>query len=143
MKQFIVHLDETLKVELLASIGKSLGAANINILSACETTTFGVSTAILLVNPHDEKRAIEVLRGSKIAFSAQDVLIASFPNKPGTLGNFSQLLGDQEIQIQSFYLLPASSSTRTEFAISVKEADFEKAKSFLDASGFLRTFDGI
>jgi hypothetical protein len=140
VKQFIVHLDETREIELLASIGKALGAANINILSGCGTTTFGVCTAILLVTPQDEKRAIEVLRENQIAFSMQEVLIASFPNIPGQLGLFSQLLGDQQIQIRSFYVLPASSSTRSEFAISVNEVDFERAKDFLDASGFLKTF---
>lgn len=143
VRQFIIHIgSEAREVEFLAYIGKTLGEAGINIVSGCGTTAFGVCTAILLVSPQDEERAIELLREKSIPFGVQDVLIASLPNKPGAFGNFSQLLGDRGIQIQSFYGLRVSPNNRSEFAISVNEADFERAKAFLDASGFLKTFNG-
>lgn len=143
MRQFVIHIgNETREAELLASIGKALGEVGINILSACGTTAFGICTAILLVSPQDEERAIEILRELNIPFSAQDVLIVSFPDKLGAFGHFLQLLGDREIQIQSFYSM-SSSTNLSEFAISVNEADFERAKAFLDASEFLKTFNGV
>lgn len=135
MKQFVIHLG-TEQNETLVKIGKALGRYNVDIISMAGTTAFGICTAILLTN--NEELTMKALLEVNIPFSTQDVLIASLPDKPGTFGHFTQLLVDQGIHLLSFYALRFTEN-RAEYAFSVSEIDFEKAKSFLDASGYLKS----
>ncbi len=134
MQQFVLHLDK--EMQSLAEIGKALGKLKVDIVSMAGTSAFGICTAILLTD--NEELTIQVLRRMNIPFSTQDVLVASLPDEPGSFGHFAQLLFDQNIQVLSFYVLRFSSNY-ADYAFSVGEADFEKAKSFLDASGFLKS----
>ncbi|MHA2225963.1 MAG: hypothetical protein ACXAC8_12205 [Candidatus Hodarchaeales archaeon] len=132
MIQFVIHLEENLT---LALIGTALGQKNIAIVSMAGTTAFGVCTAILLTD--NEEGTIDTLKQLDIPFSTQNVLVISIPDEPGSFGHFAQLFKDQEIGVRSFYVLRYLSN-RVEIAISVDEADFEKAQSFLDASELLQ-----
>jgi hypothetical protein len=133
LKQFVIHLEKDLHI--LADIGKEFGKQSVDIISTAGVSAFGICTAILLTN--NEKRAMSILNDLDIPFSTQDVLVASLPNKPGAFGHFTQLLFDQGIHVLSFYAL-GFTVNQAEFAFTVHEADFEKAQSFLDASGFLK-----
>ncbi|MFX1515202.1 MAG: hypothetical protein ACFFC6_02755 [Promethearchaeota archaeon] len=133
MQQFVIHLENS---EALAQIGKRLGHSDIDIVSMAGTTAFGVCTAILFTD--DEKGTIEVLRELKIPFSTQDILIASIPDEPGSFGHFTQLFQDQGIRLLSFYVLRYVKNN-AEIAFSVDEADYEKAQSFLDVSGLVKS----
>ena len=134
MQQFVIHLDN--QNEQLAQIGRTLGKYDVDIVSMAGVTAFGVCTTILFTD--NEKLTIEILRKLNIPFSTQDVLIASLPDKPGAFGYFTQLLLDQGIHLLSFYALRFASN-KADYAFSVTESDFERAKSFLDASGFLKS----
>ena len=133
MQQFVIHLENS---EALAQIGKNLGQNNIDIISMAGTSAFGVCTAILFTD--NEKRTIEVLRQLRIPFSTQDILIASIPDEPGSFGHFTQLFQDQGIRLLSFYVLRYVKNN-AEIAFSVDEADYEKAQSFLDVSGLVKS----
>ncbi|MFX0173044.1 MAG: hypothetical protein ACFE9L_14120 [Candidatus Hodarchaeota archaeon] len=137
MKQFVIHLG-TEQNEILVKIGKELGKHHVDIVSMAGTTAFGICTAVLLTN--NEKLTIKALRDINIPFSTQDVLIASLPDEPGAFGHFTQLLLDQGIHLLSFYAVRFTES-QAEYAFSVSETDFEKAQSFLDASGYLKSSD--
>ncbi|MHA1973331.1 MAG: hypothetical protein ACTSW1_10070 [Candidatus Hodarchaeales archaeon] len=134
MQQFVLHLDE--EMQSLVDICKMLGKHNIDIVSMAGTSAFGICTAILFTD--DEESTRQILRQMDIPFSTQDVLVASLPDEPGSFGHFAQLLFDQGIRILSFYVLRFTSN-HADYAFSVSEVDFEKAKSFLDASGFLKS----
>ena len=132
MRQFVIHLENS---NTLAEIGKTLGQKDIDIVSMAGTTAFGVCTAVLYTD--NEENTIKVLRELKIPFSTQNILVVSIPDEPGSFGHFAQLFEDQGIRLLSFYIL-SSTGKIVDIAISVDEAEFEKAQSFLDASGFLQ-----
>ncbi|MFX0015363.1 MAG: hypothetical protein ACFFB2_09685 [Promethearchaeota archaeon] len=132
MKQFVIHLENS---NALAQIGKALGQKDIDIISMAGTSAFGVCTAIILTD--NEQDTIKALRSINIPFSTQETLIASIPDEPGSFGHFAQLFQDQGIRLLSFFVLRFAAK-RADIAFSVDEADFEKAQSFLDASGFLK-----
>lgn len=133
MQQFVIHLESS---DSLAQIGKALGQQDIDIVSMAGTSAFGVFTSILFTD--NVKDTINVLRQLNIPFSTQDILIASIPDEPGSFGHFTQLFQDQGIRLLSFYVLRYVGK-KAEIALSVDEADYEKAQSFLDVSGFIKT----
>ncbi|MFX1283858.1 MAG: hypothetical protein ACFFB5_09385 [Promethearchaeota archaeon] len=133
MKQFVIHLENS---HVLAQIGKAFGRYNIDIVSMAGTTAFGVCTAVLFTD-HEDK-TIKALRELEIPFSTQDILVVSILDEPGSFGHFAQLFEDQNIRLLSFYILRFAGKV-ADIAFAVDEADFEKAQSFLDASGFLKT----
>ena len=136
MQQFVIHLENTTDaLSLLAKIGKILGEHNVDIISMAGTSAFGIYTSILFTDNEDLTH--ELLRKLNIPFSTQNVLVTSLPDKPGTYGNFAQLLFDQGIRVSSFYILRFTQKN-AHYAFTVDEADFEKAQAFLDASGFLQ-----
>ncbi|MFX0122352.1 MAG: hypothetical protein ACFFAE_01860 [Candidatus Hodarchaeota archaeon] len=132
MQQFVIHLENS---DVLAQIGKALGQHGIDIVSMAGTSAFGVCTAILFTD--DTKSTINILKQLNIPFSTQDILIASIPDEPGSFGHFTQLFKDQGIRLLSFYILRYVGKN-AEIAFSVDEADYEKAQSFLDVSGFIK-----
>ncbi len=136
LRQFVIHLPQD-SVVTLAQIGKLLGKHKVDILSLAGTSAFGICTAILFTD--DEEKTTELLREINVPFSTQNVLIASLPDEPGAFGHFTQLLFDQGIRVLSFYALRFGAS-RSDYAFSVGEGDYEKAKAFLDASGFLKSY---
>jgi hypothetical protein len=133
MQQFVIHLENS---DALAQIGKALGQNDIDIVSMAGTSAFGVCTAILFTD--NIKSTIKILRKLEIPFSTQDMLIASIPDEPGSFGHFTQLFQDQGIRLLSFYVLRYVGKN-AEIALSVDEADYEKAQSFLDVSGFVKS----
>ncbi|UCG04533.1 MAG: hypothetical protein JSW11_11225 [Candidatus Heimdallarchaeota archaeon] len=133
MQQFVIHLENS---DALAKIGKALGQQDIDIVSMAGTSAFGVCTAVLFTD--NIKGTINVLKKLNIPFSTQDILIASIPDEPGSFGHFTQLFKDQGIRLLSFYVLRFIAKN-AEIALSVDEADFEKAQSFLDVSGFIKS----
>ncbi|MHA2203525.1 MAG: hypothetical protein ACW991_07530 [Candidatus Hodarchaeales archaeon] len=132
MQQFVIHLVNS---DALAQIGKALGQQDIDIVSMAGTSAFGVCTAILFTD--NLKGTINVLRQLDIPFSTQDILIASISDEPGSFGHFTQLFQDQGIRLLSFYVLRYVGKN-AEIAFSVDEADYEKAQSYLDVSGFIK-----
>ena len=132
MQQFVIHLENS---DALAQIGKALGQKDIDIVSMAGTSAFGVCTAILFTD--NLKGTINVLRQLDIPFSTQDILIASISDEPGSFGHFTQLFQDQGIRLLSFYVLRYVGKN-AEIAFSVDEADYEKAQSYLDVSGFIK-----
>ena len=93
MQQFVIHLENTTDaLSLLAKIGKILGEHNVDIISMAGTSAFGIYTSILFTDNEDLTH--ELLRKLNIPFSTQNVLVTSLPDKPGTYGNFAQLLFD-------------------------------------------------
>ena len=133
LKQFAIHLEN---YACLARIGKILGQNNIDIVSMAITTAFGICTAILLTD--NEEDTIKALRSINIPFSTQDILVASIPDEPGSFGHFSQLFEDHGICLLSFCVLRFAEKN-VDICFSVTEADFEKAQSFLDASGLVQS----
>jgi hypothetical protein len=135
VQQFVIHLENTDdSLNLLAKIGKTLGENNINIVSMAGTSAFGICTAVLFTD--NEEQTHQILLDLNIPFSTQTVLVVSLENEPGFFGNFSRLLFDVGIKVYSFYILRFVKN-EAHYAFSVDETDFEKAKAFLDASGFL------
>ncbi len=132
MRQFVIHLENS---NTLVEIGKTLGQNNIDIVSMAGTTAFGICTAVLFTN--NEEGTIKALRAIKIPFSTQNILVVSLPDEPGSFGHFAQLFEDQGISLLSFYVLRFAGKI-VDVAVSVDEANFEKAQSFLDASGILQ-----
>jgi hypothetical protein len=132
VQQFVIHLVNS---DALAQIGKALGQQDIDIVSMAGTSAFGVCTAILFTD--NLKGTINVLRQLDIPFSTQDILIASISDEPGSFGHFTQLFQDQGIRLLSFYVLRYVGKN-AEIAFSVDEADYEKAQSYLDVSGFIK-----
>ncbi len=133
LKQFVIHLEN---YACMARIGKTLGQCNIDIVSMAITTAFGICTAILFTD--NEEGTIKALRDVNIPFSTQDILIASIPDEPGSFGHFAQLFEDQGICLLSFCVLRFAEKN-VDICFSVDEADFEKAQSFLDASGLVQS----
>jgi len=92
---------------VLARLGETLGAADINIDAISAFTGKGKGIVHLLVDKADE--ALEVLAAAGIQVSAaRDVAVKSLPNEPGALGTACRQLADADINIEQAYIAAES-----------------------------------
>ena len=108
----------------LASLSKSLGEADVNIRALSGMVCDGKGILKLLTS--DETSTRGKLEELGIPFEEQEILTVTMPDRPGQLGDFAEMLGEADINIETIFVIDTASGF-TELAIAVD--DIEKAKS--------------
>lgn len=92
---------------VLATLGETLGAADINIEAISAFTGQGKGLVHLLVDRAQD--ALEVLTAAGIEVqAARDVVVAPLPDEPGHLGTACRQLADAGINIEQAYIAAGS-----------------------------------
>ena len=108
----------------LASLSKSLGEAEVNIRALSGMVCDGKGILKLLTS--DETSTRGKLEELRIPFEEQEILTVTMPDRPGQLGDFAEMLGEADVNIETIFVIDTASGF-TELAIAVD--DIEKAKS--------------
>ena len=108
----------------LASLSKSLGEAEVNIRALSGMVCDG--KGILKLITSDERSTRGKLEELGIPFEEQEILTVTMPDRPGQLGDFAEMLGEADVNIETIFVIDTASGF-TELAIAVD--DIEKAKS--------------
>jgi len=112
---------------LLGRLCRVLAQGQVNIRGLAVIEGADVSTVRLIVSdPDAAKRA---LRNAGMAFVAQDVLIVSLPDEPGSLESVALRLGEAGINVQYLYGMGDGESGRTFTVFRV--ADIDRAAQIL------------
>lgn len=92
---------------VLARLGETLGAANINIEAISAFTGQGKGIVHVLVDKAEE--ALEALAEAGVEVSAaRQVAVKTLPNEPGALGAACRKLADADINIEQAYIAAES-----------------------------------
>ena len=108
----------------LASLSKSLGEAEVNIRALSGMVCDGKGILKLLTS--DEVSTRGKLEELGIPFEEKEILTVTMPDRPGQLGDFAEMLGEADVNIETIFVIDTASGF-TELAIAVD--DIEKAKS--------------
>ena len=108
----------------LASLSKSLGDAEVNIRALSGMVCEGKGILKLLTS--DEASTRGKLEELGIPFEEREILTVTMPDRPGQLGDFAEMLGEADVNIETIFVIDTASGF-TELAIAVD--DIEKAKS--------------
>ena len=81
---------------------------------------------ILKLLTSDETATRAKLEELGIPFDAQEILTVTMPDRPGQLGDFAEMLGEADINIETIFVIDTASGF-TELAIAVDNV--EKAKT--------------
>jgi len=120
--EFTVTLEH--KPGQLASLSKSLGEADVNIRALSGMVSEGKGILKLLTSDETATRA--KLEEIGVAFEEQEILTVTMPDRPGQLGDFAEMLGEADINIETIFVIDTASGF-TELAIAVD--NIEKAKT--------------
>jgi hypothetical protein len=115
----------------LARVASILGDAGVNIKSflAPEVTAEKASKGDLRVLVSDLERARAALKGKRIRFRQEDILILSLENTPGALRDVADILTTAKINIQCGYCTPSREGKRAIVVLTV--SDTQKALDVL------------
>jgi hypothetical protein len=110
----------------LARLGRTLGAAGVNIEGLCATTNGGSrATVHLLVD--DAEAAFKALARAGIEVAAdEEVMVVPVEDRPGVLGEIGSILGDAEVNVDLVYLATAT-------RLVVGAADLSGARAALES----------
>jgi hypothetical protein len=116
----------------LAHVTRLLAGENINIRATTISTsdTFGVISLIV----DDPQKAEAVLTKAGMTVNLRKVLAILLPDMPGGLDHLTQLLYQEEININNAYGFVLESSKRAVFVVDVDQ--IEKTEKLLDAHNF-------
>ncbi|GMR09729.1 MAG: ACT domain-containing protein [Anaerolineae bacterium] len=108
----------------LASLSKSLGEAGVNIRALSGMVCEGKGIIKLLTSDEDATRA--KLEELGHPFVEQEILTVTMPDRPGQLGDFAEMLGEADINIETVFVIDTAAGF-TELAIGVDK--IEEAKT--------------
>jgi hypothetical protein len=108
----------------LASLSKSLGEADVNIRALSGMVCEGKGILKLLTS--DETATQAKLEELGLPYEEQEILTVTVPDRPGQLGDFAEMLGEADINIETIFVIDTASGF-TELAIAVD--NIEKAKT--------------
>jgi hypothetical protein len=92
---------------VLARLGETLGAADINIEAISAFTGRGKGIVHVLVDRADE--AVQVLRDASFEVkAARDVAVVPLPDQPGQLGEACRKLAEAGVNIEQAYIAAGS-----------------------------------
>lgn len=118
MTEFVVEMEN--RPGRLASLTEALAAVGVNIEALVAYGTDGEGVVRLIVD--DALTTRRVLREAALQNTENMVLTAELPHRPGELARLTRSIADAGVNIDSIYVLRASSEG-VEFAISVDEPD--------------------
>jgi len=114
----------------LAAVAEALGGVGVNIEAISAYGKDGKAVFRLLTN--DVASANKVLsRIPNVELSESDILILKMQNRPGELGKITRKLANQNINLDSLYIVGKENTEYTDVAIKPILSDFEKAKDVL------------
>ena len=88
-----------------ALVGRTLGAANVNIDGLSLFTSGGVAIFHVLVSPQDAETAREALLGSGVDLHGERrVWVAQLPDEPGEMGRLLGRLAEADVNCDLLYL---------------------------------------
>jgi len=127
LKQISIFLENT--PGILSKFTKIIQDNNINLraLTVAETADFGILRT--LVDKTEE--CVKVLRKNNYLVSITDVIAVQIPDKPGSLHEIAQILGNNDINIEYIY----STLIRQEAIIVLRVDNIDKAVKILEDSG--------
>ena len=108
----------------LATLSKSLGEAGVNIRALSGMVCEGKGILKLLTS--DETATRVKLEEMGLPFEEQEILTVTMPDRPGQLGDFAEMLGEADINIETIFVIDTAAGF-TELAIGVDK--IEEAKS--------------
>jgi hypothetical protein len=108
----------------LATLAKSLGEAGVNIRALSGMVCEGKGILKLLTS--DETATRVKLEELGLPFEEQEILTVTMPDRPGQLGDFAEMLGEADINIETIFVIDTAAGF-TELAIAVDK--IEEAKS--------------
>lgn len=103
-KQFTLYLEN--RPGELARVTRILADAKINVEAISAYTSIDVGLVQVVANNAEKTRA--VLRKSKVAFTVQDVVVVSLPNKPGALADVTARIAESGVNINYLYATAGS-----------------------------------
>ena len=127
LKQISVFLENT--PGILSKFTKIIQDNNINLraLTVAETADFGILRT--LVDKTED--CVKILRKNNYLVSITEVIAVQIPDKPGSLHEIAQILGNNDINIEYIY----STLIRQEAIIVLKLDNIDKAVTLLEDSG--------
>ena len=108
----------------MANLSKALGDVDVNIRALSGMVCEGKGILKLLTS--DEQATRSKLEELNLPFAEQEILTVTMPDRPGQLGDFAEMLGEANLNIETIFVIDTASGF-TELAISVD--DIEKAKT--------------
>jgi len=108
----------------LATLSKSLGEAGVNIRALSGTVCDGKGILKMLTN--DEAATRARLEELELQFTDQEILTVTVPDQPGQLGDFANMLGEADINIETIFVIDNAAGFM-ELAIGVDK--IEEAKN--------------
>jgi hypothetical protein len=88
----------------LARVGEATGSAGVNIQGMCAMTGEGRGMIHLLFNDDQASRARRALEEAGMGVAEErEVLVIDVVDRPGTLGELAQTLGDASVNIELAY----------------------------------------
>ena len=109
----------------LATLSKSLGEADVNIRALSGMICEGKGILKLLTNDETATRAR--LQDLGLLFKEQEILTVTVPDRPGKLGDFANMLGEADINIETIFVIDNAAGFM-ELAIGVDK--IEEANPF-------------
>ena len=108
----------------LATLSKSLGEAEVNIRALSGMICEGKGILKLLTNDETATRAR--LQDLGLLFKEQEILTVTVPDRPGKLGDFANMFGEADINIETIFVIDNAAGFM-ELAIGVDK--IEEAKT--------------
>src|SRR5437763_7669723 len=103
-----IHKDMTIVLQdrpgELARLGEATGSAGVDIQGMCAMTGEGRGVIHLLFNDDQSSRARKALEDAGMGVADErEVLVIDIEDRPGTLGELAQTLGDAGVNIELAY----------------------------------------
>lgn len=129
VKQISVFLEN--KPGKLAEVTSAFSKSNINLraMSLAEAEDFGIVRLIT----NDLYNTSTILKDAGFIFSVKDVLAIEIDDKPGSLTNVLNLLGENSINLEYMYAFTSHTTEKVDMILSV--ADNKKAYDIVTANG--------
>lgn len=123
--EFTVQLEDV--PGSLADMTEALAKSAVNIV-AIHATLCGDEWLVQFITS-DPDATIRALRDANLDYAAQNVLLVTLPNEPGTLARVSRALGNDGININSLYI-----TLKGQLVLDV--SDLQRAQTIVMGLGF-------
>lgn len=108
----------------LAHVLRALKEADVNIrsLTISETADYGIMRLIL----QDTDKGLEALKNAKVMANVTNVMAIEIPDKPGGLGQLTDLLADEGIDIEYAYSFLPQNTSNAIIIFKVSDEDVDR-----------------
>lgn len=99
MKQFTVYMPN--RPGQLAGLARQLAKARVNVEGISTCVMADVGLVQIVVRKHE--KTAKILKKAELAFTVQDVVVLSLPNRPGSLAKLAELAAGKGMNINYIY----------------------------------------